>query len=155
MSDEPKKSSNVKGRFKKRSIALVILISAVLLMSPVVYFWSLSESGTAQTFGIHFTGPNQTWFDGQIRIGFEDGQHEDLTPWPVFPLTEEGSQVGWESWVIVNRTFDSPETCSFEYDCSELDLTVGPLTFRSNQPQILYQDESSRVIETWIVILQT
>jgi hypothetical protein len=91
-----------------------------------------------------------SWFNGTGRVWFEDESLEILTPWPAMPLTdsEDGSQIGLQSWMPVDRRFDEPETCILEYACSELNMTIGPLTFLSNEFQILYQDSYGRTIES-------
>lgn len=132
-------------------IALTIIIAS-LITAPIGYsFWAASQQHTVQTLTFHLMSQDTSWINGTGFISFEDGSVEILTPWPAMPQddSDDGSQIGWESWMRVERTFQEPEECRFEYTCVGMNMTVGPFIFMSNQALILYQDSHGRVIESW------
>ncbi|MFW9910296.1 MAG: hypothetical protein ACFFEF_17195 [Candidatus Thorarchaeota archaeon] len=132
-------------------IVLAIIIAS-LITAPVAYsFWAASQQPTIQTLTFHLMSQDTSWFNGTGHISFEDGSVEILTSWHAMPRydSDDVTQIGWESWMPVERTFQEPEECRFDYSCIGMNITVGPFIFMSNQAQMLYQDSQGRTIETW------
>ena len=128
------------------SIVIVTFVSA-----PFAYnSWVTSQQQMVQTLTFLLKSQDTFWFNGTGHIWFEDGSFEILTPWPAIPRydSDDGAQIGWESWMPVERTFQEPEECHLEYSCVGLNMTVGPFVFMSNQALILYEDSYGRIIES-------
>jgi hypothetical protein len=137
-------------------IALAIIIASLILAPVACNLWAASQPHFAQTLTFVLKSQDTSWFNGTGRVWFEDGSFEILTPWPAMPLyNSDDSQIGWQSWMPVERTFQEPEECHFEYSCVGLNMTVGPFIFMSNQAQILYRDLHGRTIETWYGYVST
>ncbi|MHA1943146.1 MAG: hypothetical protein ACW96M_02005 [Candidatus Thorarchaeota archaeon] len=145
-----------KPKSRKRSVqlvyvALVIIIASLLVSAPVLYSWITSEQDTSHNIVFVLESEDPSWHTGEISLWFDGGFLEIQPPhYPTPMYDEENAQIGWKSTIAVNRNFTEPETCRFEYLCSELNMTIGPFPFISNQPQILYQDSSGRIIELWV-----
>ncbi|MFW9844593.1 MAG: hypothetical protein ACFFEV_08450 [Candidatus Thorarchaeota archaeon] len=152
--DESKVASSEYTRCNSRKppkayIALVLIVVS-LIMTPILHSWMTSEPEYVQTMVFILKSDDTSWFVGEGCVWFEDGSLELLSPFPAMPLNDldDGSQIGWQAWMPADRTFQEPENCRFQYTCTELNITVGPLLFRSDQLGILYQDSFNRIIES-------
>ena len=154
--DEKEIASSETGKVKSKSrrppkeyIALVLIVVS-LILTPILHSWMTSEPEYVQTMVFVLKSNDTSWFAGEGRVWFEDGSSEILAPFHAMPLNDmdDGSQIGWQAWMPAERTFQEPETCRFQYTCSGLNITVGPLFFQSDQLGILYQDSSNRIIES-------
>lgn len=137
-------------------IALAIIIAS-LILAPVAYnSWAASQPHFVQTLTFVLKSQDTSWFNGTGRVWFEDESFEILTTSPAMPLYDsDDSQIGWQSWMPVERTFQEPEECRFEYSCVGMNMTVGPFIFMSNQYKFLYQDQYGRTIESYHGYLAT
>jgi hypothetical protein len=130
-------------------ILLTIIISSFALTAFAYNSWVTSQPNFVQTMAFILKSQDTSWFNGTGRIWFEDGSFEILTTWPAMPIynSDDQSQIGWQSWMMVERTFQEPEECRLEYSCVGMNLNVGPFIFTSGQAQFLFQDSNGRTIE--------
>jgi len=144
---ENKKSTSPSRKLRKQHIALVLIITS-LVLSPVLYSWVTSGPEYVQTMVFVLKSDDTDWLVGEGRIWSEE-YSEILTPFPPMPLNDLDSdlQIGWYAWMPVDHIFQEPILCNFEYTCSALNMTVGPISFLSNYIGILYHDASGRIIE--------
>lgn len=132
-------------------IAVVLVIASLLVLSPVLYSWFVSEQDTSHNITFVLKSEDQSWHTGELNLWFDGGFLEIQPPYYTTQMyDEEDTQIGWKSYIGVNHNFTEPETCRFEYLCTELNMSIGPISFISSQPQILYQDSSGRIIELWV-----
>jgi hypothetical protein len=132
-------------------IALVLIIASLLVLSPVLYSWFTSEQDTSHNIVFVLMSEDPSWHTGELNLWFDGGFLEIRPPYYTTQMyDDEDTQIGWKSYIGVNRNFTEPETCRFEYLCTELNMSIGPFSFTSNLPQILYQDSSGRIIELWV-----
>ncbi len=140
---------------RKEYIAAILIIVSFLIFSSTIYSLMKSDDDTVQTLTFVLRSPDTSWFIGEGHIWFEDGNSEILEPWPSTPFYEDGTQVGWQAIMPVDRTFTEPVTCNFEYGCSAMNITVGPFSFLTNDFHTLYLDEFGRTILVMVGSMNT
>ncbi len=125
-------------------VGLVLIIASLVVLAPAIQSWIYNPEQTY--YGVFvFTGEDILWHSGQLTLTYEDGYIEILdVKWP--SPRDEG---GYITYVRAGRNFTNPEQWKIEYLCTGLYLTIGPLSFMSNNPQVLYSDASGQKIEFW------
>ncbi|MFW9975293.1 MAG: hypothetical protein ACFFDQ_08520 [Candidatus Thorarchaeota archaeon] len=129
---------------KHRGICVFLILSivALVVILPLIQSWITMPQRTYTAIFV-FRSENLLWHSGQLTITYEDGYKEYLTPF---------GMDGFESnptYAEASQNFTQPESWSIEYYCSGLNLTVGPISFVTDRPKLLYDDAHGHIIELW------
>jgi hypothetical protein len=112
-----------------------------------VYSQLNSHQGLVNTITFVLESSNSSWCNGEGRIWWEDEGFELLSPWPaVFKSSLLSDSDVWQALMPVEHIFSEPVTCHLEYTCTELGMTIGPLSFSSDEFHTLYLDASGNMI---------
>ncbi|MHA2071746.1 MAG: hypothetical protein ACXAEE_08005 [Candidatus Thorarchaeota archaeon] len=130
---------------------VVLIIASLVVLTPILHSWMSNPGQTSSHSAVFvFRGENPLWHTGQLTLTYEDGHIEtsDLFG-TIEKYDDDGVYLGLHTYVRAGRDFMEPEICQIEYLCSGLNMIVGPISFMSNNPQILYEDAAGRIIELW------
>ena len=127
----------------------MLIIASFVILVPAIQTWIISPEQTSSVVFV-FSGKNPLWHSGQLALTYEDGHIEISNLFGAYPRYDDyGEYLGLFTYVRAGRNFTKPERLEIEYLCSGLNMTVGPISFMSNYPLVLYSDASGQKIEFW------
>ena len=131
----------------KTCVGIVLVMISLVVSVPFVYSQLNPHQDLVNTITFVLESPNSSWCTGEGRIWFEDEGFELLSPWPaIFKQSILSDSNVWQALMPVERHFSEPVTCNLEYTCTVLNMTIGPLSFNSDQYRTLYIDGSGNMI---------
>lgn len=123
-------------------VCLVLSVMILIVLAPIISSWITITERTYSAFFV-FKSENLLWHSGQLIVTYDDGYEETLIPYGF-----EGPMSN-TTYAKASRNFTQPESWSIEYFCSGLNMTVGPISFVTDSPKVLYDNSRGQVIELW------